>query len=73
LSVKDYGLGISQKEQLHLFEPFFRANNATKIQGTGLGLSIAKEYVEINKGTISARSKLGEGSCFEIIFKKDKI
>ena len=73
LSVKDYGLGISQKEQLHLFEPFFRANNATEIQGTGLGLSIAKEYVEINRGAISARSKLGEGSCFEIIFEKDKL
>ncbi|MBT6438451.1 MAG: PAS domain-containing sensor histidine kinase, partial [Flavobacteriales bacterium] len=70
LSVKDYGMGIPEEEQLHLFEPFFRADNVTEIQGTGLGLSIAKEYVEVNKGTISAKSTLGEGSCFEITFKR---
>ncbi len=70
LSVKDYGMGIPQQEQLHLFEPFFRADNVTEIKGTGLGLSIAKEYVEVNKGAISAKSILGEGSCFEIIFKR---
>jgi len=70
ISVKDYGMGIPKEEQLHLFEPFFRADNVTEIQGTGLGLSIAKEYVEVNKGTISAKSILGEGSCFEIIFKQ---
>ena len=73
LSVKDYGIGIPGAEHIHLFEPFFRADNVTDIQGTGLGLSIAKEYVEVNKGDISATSILGEGSCFEIIFKKDKL
>jgi signal transduction histidine kinase len=70
LSVKDYGLGIPEMEQFHLFEPFFRADNVTEIQGTGLGLSIAKEYVEANKGQISAKSTLGEGSCFEMTFKR---
>jgi PAS domain S-box-containing protein len=70
LSVRDYGIGIPEEEHLHLFEPFFRAGNVTNIQGTGLGLSIAKEYVEANKGQISAKSILGEGSCFEIVFKK---
>ena len=70
LSVKDFGIGISKNEQLHLFEPFYRADNATDIKGTGLGLSIAKEYVEINKGNILVKSILGEGSCFEIIFKR---
>ena len=71
LSVKDYGLGIPEEEQLHLFEPFFRAVNVTEIQGTGLGLSIAKEYVEVNKGQITATSVLGEGSCFAITFKRE--
>ena len=70
LFVKDYGMGITPEEHTHLFEPFFRADNVTEIQGTGLGLSIAKEYVEINKGNISAKSILGEGSCFEITFKR---
>ncbi len=70
VSIKDYGMGIPENELSSLFQPFFRANNVTEIKGTGLGLSIAKEYVEINKGQISASSVLGEGSCFEITFKR---
>ena len=70
LSIEDYGLGIPKEEQLNLFQPFFRADNVAEIQGTGLGLNIAKEYVEINQGKISAKSTLGEGSCFEITFKR---
>ena len=70
ISVKDYGIGIPKEEVSKLFQPFFRANNVTEIKGTGLGLSIAKEYVEINKGEIAVQSTLGEGSCFEITFKK---
>ena len=70
LSVKDYGLGIPEEEHLKLFTPFFRANNVTDIKGSGLGLNIAKEYVEVNKGQISVKSKLGEGSCFTIKFNR---
>jgi signal transduction histidine kinase len=69
LSVIDFGMGIPEEEQIHIFEPFFRADNVTEIQGTGLGLSIAKEYVEVNKGNITVKSILGEGSCFKITFK----
>ena len=68
--IKDYGIGIPNTEILNLFQPFFRANNVTEIKGTGLGLSIAKEYVEINKGQIAVQSILGEGTCFEITFRK---
>ncbi|MFB0925269.1 MAG: HAMP domain-containing sensor histidine kinase, partial [Vicingaceae bacterium] len=67
--VQDYGLGIPSEEIENLFQPFFRAENVTEIRGTGLGLSIAKEYSEINKGEIEAKSTLREGSCFEIKFK----
>ena len=70
LSVQDFGLGITKEEQLHLFQPFFRAENVAEIKGTGLGLSIAKEYIEVSKGEITAKSILGEGSCFEITFKR---
>jgi PAS domain S-box-containing protein len=73
LSIKDYGIGIPKSETLNLFQPFFRANNVTEIKGTGLGLSIAKEYIEINKGQIEAKSILGEGSCFEIKFENREL
>ena len=70
VSIKDYGIGIPEDELPKLFQPFFRANNVAEIKGTGLGLSIAKEYIEVNKGEIAVQSTLGEGSCFEIKFKK---
>jgi signal transduction histidine kinase len=73
LIIKDYGIGIPKEEISNLFQPFFRAKNVTGINGRGLGLSIAKEYIEINKGTIEAQSILGEGSCFKITFKRDKL
>ena len=65
-SITDSGIGIPEEEQEHLFERFFRAKNATNIQGTGLGLHIVKQYSELMEGTISFRSKPGEGSTFTV-------
>ena len=67
--VKDYGIGVPKAEISSLFQPFFRAQNVTEIKGTGLGLSIAKEYVEINKGTLTVSKKEKIGSRFEIKIK----
>lgn len=64
--VKDGGIGISEKDQLHLFERFFRGENASNIQGTGLGLYIVARYIELLKGTIDVKSKLNEGSEFTV-------
>jgi PAS domain S-box-containing protein len=66
LSVRDNGIGISEEDQQHLFERFFRARNAANIQGTGLGLHIIAKYLELLNGTIHLQSVLGEGSCFTI-------
>jgi len=72
LLVKDSGLGIPKDELPKLFQPFFRANNVIEIKGTGLGLSIAKEYTEINKGTLRVNSTEGIGSEFVMCFTKNK-
>ena len=68
LSVKDSGIGISEEDQEHLFERFFRAHNATNIQGTGLGLNIVSKYVEMLDGTIKFKSALEKGTTFIINF-----
>ena len=68
ISVKDSGIGISEDDQAHLFERFFRAQNATNIQGTGLGLNIVAKYVEILDGTIKCKSILEKGTTFTINF-----
>lgn len=66
LSIKDSGMGISEADQKHLFERFFRAHNATNIQGTGLGLNIVAKYVEMLEGTIDFKSALEQGTTFTI-------
>jgi signal transduction histidine kinase len=64
VAVKDSGIGISEEDQQHLFERFFRAKNAVNIQGTGLGLHIISKYLELMNGYIDIKSKLNEGSVF---------
>ncbi len=66
--VRDHGMGISKADQKHLFERFFRGQNATNIQGTGLGLNIVARYVEQMNGTIQMTSELNKGTTFKIIF-----
>ncbi|HEX6915991.1 MAG TPA: HAMP domain-containing sensor histidine kinase, partial [Chitinophagaceae bacterium] len=66
LAVKDQGIGISEEDQEHLFERFFRAKNAANIQGTGLGLHIVAKYVELMNGRIDMHSELEKGTSFYI-------
>lgn len=72
IQIRDYGIGIPQEEQQHLFTRFFRAHNVENIQGTGLGLNIVKRYVDIMKGSITFESKLGEGSIFNVTLPIEK-
>lgn len=68
LEVKDQGIGISEEDQKHLFERFYRGKNAFNIQGTGLGLNIVGNYVDLLKGHITLRSELDKGTTFKITF-----
>ena len=70
IKVKDHGIGIPEKDQYHLFERFYRAENVTHIQGTGLGLNIVAKYVEMLNGHISFESKLNMGTTFVIRLPK---
>lgn len=67
ISVKDSGIGISKEDQEHLFERFFRGQNATHIQGTGLGLSIVARYAELMNGALDFESKENKGTTFTMI------
>lgn len=67
ISVKDRGIGISEEDQQHLFERFFRGENATYIQGTGLGLNLVARYAELMSGTITVESSRDAGTCFTLI------
>ncbi|BCO20622.1 hypothetical protein KUC3_34790 [Alteromonas sp. KC3] len=64
LYVKDTGCGIQPCHLDKLFNPFFTTK--PEGQGTGLGLSISFGIAQEHGGTLSASSKEGEGSCFEL-------
>ena len=70
-TVADTGIGMSEEFLSHIFEPFSRAESATKsgVTGTGLGMSITKSLVELMGGTISIESKLGVGTTARVEFE----
>ena len=67
--VRDTGIGISEDYLPHIFESFTREEKTTvnRIQGTGLGLAITARVVELMGGSISVKSRLGEGSEFTVV------
>ncbi len=66
--IKDEGIGISEKDQEHLCEIFFRAANAINIPGTGVGLHIVAKYIEMMNGKMEIKSELEKGTEINIIF-----
>ena len=66
LCVQDQGVGISEEDQAHLFERFFRSSNVANIHGTGLGLHIIARYLELMGGTIALVSQLNVGTTFTL-------
>lgn len=65
-TIRDEGIGIPEKDQMYLFTPFYRGNNASKYPGTGLGLSIVKQCVEAHGGAIAVESAFGVGTAFTV-------
>jgi signal transduction histidine kinase len=63
-SVEDTGAGIPAEHLPKIFDRFYRVPGQHGRSGVGLGLAIAKEIVEVHGGSISAQSKVGEGSRF---------
>lgn len=66
IRVIDSGLGIAQEEQDKVFEAFYRSPHTRRIKGAGLGLTIVKKAVELYRGEIELKSKLGLGTTFSI-------
>lgn len=69
VAIEDTGMGIFPDSLHTLFEPFnrVRAEGGRDLDGSGLGLAICKKLVELMGGSISARSRPDQGSCFTVI------
>jgi len=75
ITVRDHGIGISEKDQKRLFTKFFRAENARRIdtEGFGVGLYMARSVMRRLKGKIEAFSDgLDAGSTFVVTLKRVK-
>ena len=67
LTVRDYGIGISDDDQRRLFEPFQRAGlSKDTIPGAGLGLYVVQRLVTAHSGGIEVASTPGEGARFTV-------
>ncbi|WP_460220504.1 sensor histidine kinase [Psychroserpens sp. MEBiC05023] len=66
ISIKDNGIGISEKDQKLVFDKFFRAGNKEihNVKGLGLGLYYTNQIVKAHNGNISVMSKENEGTTF---------
>lgn len=70
--IKDNGIGIPRKAQRYIFSNFYRAENAinSKETGSGIGLLLTRRLIKLHKGKISFSSSEGEGTIFQITFRK---
>jgi two-component system phosphate regulon sensor histidine kinase PhoR len=68
IEVADTGIGIDADHQPHVFERFYVADKSRskKLGGTGLGLAIVKHIALAHGGTVSLKSRVGEGTTFTI-------
>ncbi|HNX01498.1 MAG TPA: HAMP domain-containing sensor histidine kinase, partial [Candidatus Cloacimonadota bacterium] len=65
LTIKDHGTGIEPDDLHRIFEPYF----SKKSRGTGLGLALVKRLLDANHGFVRVKSKVGDGSQFEILME----
>ncbi len=66
LDVVDTGIGIPKEKQAKIFEDFEQVSKSDMQTGTGLGLSITKKLVNLHKGKITLKSKVGTGTTFSV-------
>lgn len=65
IAIQDNGRGISERDLLKVFDPFYTGNG--RDQSTGLGLCIARSIIQKHGGEVKIQSTLGEGTLVEIV------
>jgi two-component system, OmpR family, sensor kinase len=64
--VRDRGPGMSEHDQAHAFDRFYRGRGVDGVEGTGIGLAIVKRATERSGGTVAVESREGDGTAFTI-------
>ncbi|MEK5231550.1 HAMP domain-containing sensor histidine kinase [Lysinibacillus sp. FSL K6-0232] len=73
--IQDTGIGLTEEQQLHIFERFYKAEQARTAAngGSGLGLAIVKKIIDMHHGTITVNSKLAAYTIFTVTLPIDTI
>lgn len=71
LTVQDNGIGFEEKYLEKIFAVFQRLHNRQEYEGTGIGLAVCRRIVDRHGGSITARSKPGEGATFIVLLPVD--
>ncbi len=66
IEISDTGKGIPEKDLDKIFDRFYQSGKSQAFLGTGLGLNLSKEFIELHRGRISAKSNEGKGTTFLI-------
>jgi signal transduction histidine kinase len=70
VEIADTGIGIAEDALPHIFETFWRQDEAHSTPGLGLGLSIAQKIVDLHGGRVEVESEAGKGSTFRVILPR---
>jgi len=75
LAIQDDGVGIPKEQLTHIFDRFYRIDEARNsvIKGYGLGLSIVKKLSDLQNITLTVKSDLGTGSIFTLHFANEEL
>lgn len=66
IDISDTGIGISKEHYNHIFQRFYREEKVAAEEGVGLGLYLANGIITRQKGYISVKSRVGEGTTFSV-------